>query len=174
MSILVFLKNTKILHHGEVVLPGDLVLVVLLGDLAQVALEAGPGEAGGGTAQERQEGTVLDLLDTNATPEAAGVEEEEVDAEATTTLDVEEAAEDDKVEEEVEGDDVDVGGDLVVAPLPCQSGAILSREHHWPQDEGVEEDGGEVDGGEAVEGAEGLADDLEDVCFDCLQHQKWF
>jgi len=65
-------------------------------------------------------------------------------------------------------------GDLVVAPLPCQSGAILSRKHHWPQDEGVEEDGGENDGGEDVEGAEGLADDLEDVCFDCLQHQKWF
>jgi len=106
----VFLINTKIFHRGKVVLPGDdLVLVLLLGGLAQVALEAGPGEAGGGTAQERQEGTVLDLLDTNATPEAAGVEEEEVDAEATTTLDVEEAAEDDKVEEEVKGDDVDVG-----------------------------------------------------------------
>jgi len=71
-SILVFLLNTKIFHRGKVVLPGDdLVLVVLHGGLAQVALEAGPGEAGGGTAQERQEGTVLNLLETHATPEAA-------------------------------------------------------------------------------------------------------
>ena len=70
----------KIFHSGEkVVLPGDLVLVVLLGGLAQVALEAGPGEAGGDTAQERQEGTLLDLLETYATPEAAGVEEDEVE-----------------------------------------------------------------------------------------------
>ena len=64
-SILVFIINTKIFHRGKVVLPGiDLVLVVLHGGLAQVALEAGPGEAGGDTAQERQEGTVLDLLET--------------------------------------------------------------------------------------------------------------
>ena len=41
---------------------GDLGLVVLLGGLAQVALEAEPGEAGGDTVQEEQEGTVHDLL----------------------------------------------------------------------------------------------------------------
>jgi len=75
-----YAHNVKIFHSGEkVVLPGDLVLVVLLGGLAQVALEAGPGEAGGDTAQERQEGTLLDLLETYATPEAAGVEEDEVE-----------------------------------------------------------------------------------------------
>ena len=96
-----FSNNTKIFHRGKVVLPGDLVLVVLLllGGLAQVALEAGPGEAGGDTAQEEQEGTLLDLLDTGATPEAAGVEEDEVDAEATA-MDVEEAEEDEEVEDE--------------------------------------------------------------------------
>ena len=71
-----FSSNTKIFHRGKVLLPGDLVLVVLLGDLAQVALEAGPGEAGGDTGQERQKGTLLDLLETSATPEAAGVEED--------------------------------------------------------------------------------------------------
>ena len=75
-----YAHNVKIFHSGgKVVLPRDLVLVVLLGGLAQVALEAGPGEAGGDTAQERQEGTLLDLLETYATPEAASVEEDEVE-----------------------------------------------------------------------------------------------
>ena len=75
-----FLLNTKIPHRGQVVLlGGGLVVLQHLGGLAQVALEAGPGEAGGDTAQERQEGTLLDLLETYATPEAAGVEEDEVE-----------------------------------------------------------------------------------------------
>lgn len=79
MSILAFLLNAKILHRGQVVLPGDLGLVVLLGGLAQVALEAEPGEAGGDTVQEEQGGTVHDLLWSCATPEAADVEGEGVD-----------------------------------------------------------------------------------------------
>ena len=79
LSILAFLLNAKILHRGQVVLPGDLGLVVLLGGLAQVALEAEPGEAGGDTVQEEQGGTVHDLLWSCATPEAADVEGEGVD-----------------------------------------------------------------------------------------------
>ena len=50
----------EVLHVGEV--EDDLGVAVLLGGLAQVALEAGPGEAGGDTAQEEQDGTVHDLL----------------------------------------------------------------------------------------------------------------
>ena len=63
----------KVVHAA--VLEDDLVV----GGLAQGALEAGPGEAGGDTVHEGQEGTVHDLLGDWATPEAADGEVDDGD-----------------------------------------------------------------------------------------------
>ena len=51
MSILVFIVNTKILHHGELVLPRHLVLVVLLGGAEEVVEDDDDVDEGRGVAK---------------------------------------------------------------------------------------------------------------------------